>query len=652
MKSMSAPTHQPPFNPTDIEAIKKQAFRPSKMVVTGGMPYANGPLHLGHLAGALIPPDIYARYMRMLIGAENVLFVCGTDDHGSTSELAALKANKPVREFIDEIHAKQYKTLMRYSIGVDVYTGTSRDECFPEHKELAQDFIRKLYHNGMLEKRTSRQWFDEKIKRFLQDRLVTGRCPNPKCDNETAYSDECEKCGTQYDPSQLINPLSAVTGTTPILKDTVHWWLDLWKVSEPLRIWIQSKEKKWRQSVFNEVINTVLPALSFDNTHENKYKELKESLPKHKSKYAAGKKVALTFETKDDLIAGRKMLDKNEIPSQLLDGWAHRSISRDVAWGIPMPEDLDPEMKGKTLYVWPDSLIAPISFSQVALKKQGRDPGRFVEFWKDPHARMAQFLGQDNVYFYVLMQGAMWMGTQKEIDRQPLTGEYQLTDVFSCFHLMVEGEKMSKSKGNFFSGDQLLDEKGYSNDQLRYFLAMLSLPEKSSNFDFKSLDERNHFLAGPMNAAFEKPISACHSKFNGIVPEGELLEKVVAETANVVRRYLRSMERAEYGTLLNAVENYARQINSIFVNYKPHDDRHPETERKNGLYSCFYVLKNLMIMLYPFVPDTMERLRISLNLPAEVFRVDELGKPIPAGHKIGEKDVYFPATITEEKKPV
>lgn len=639
---MNSRPGQAPFNPTDIEAIKAQVVRPSRMVVTGGMPYANGPLHLGHLAGALIPPDIYARYMRMLIGAENVLFVCGTDDHGSTSELAAMQAQKSTREFIDTIHTKQLETLNRYSIGVDVYTGTSREECFPVHKALAQDFVRKLYHNGMLDKRTSRQWYDEKIKRFLQDRLVHGKCPNPKCDNERAYSDECEKCGTHYDPSQLLNPKSAVSDTTPVLKDTVHWWLDLWKVSEPLRVWIQGKEKKWRQAVYNEVINTVLPALSFDNIHEEKYKEIKLALPKHKSKYAAGKKVACTFETKDELLVGQAFLLENGIPSELLDAWAHRSISRDAPWGIPMPSDLDPEMEGKTLYVWPDSLIAPISFSQVALKNQGRDPGKFVEFWKDPKARVAQFLGQDNVYFYVLMQGAMWLGTQKDLTRLPEAGEFQLTDVFSCFHLMVGGEKMSKSTGNFYSGDQLLDEKGYEADQLRYFLAMLSLPEKSSNFDFSTLDERNHFLAGPMNAAFEKPISACHSKFGGVVPEGVLLEKVVAETANIVRRYLRSMERAEYGTLLNAVENYARQINSIFTQYKPHDDRQPEESRRNALYSSFYVLKNLMIMLYPFVPATMGRLRVSLNLPSDVFSIDQLGTAISAGHKMGEKAVYFP----------
>ena len=147
-----------------------------------------------------------------------------------------------------------------------------------------------------------------------------------------------------------------------------------------------------------------------------------------------------------------------------------------------------------------------------------------------------------------------------------------------------------------------------------------------------------------MNAAFEKPISACHSKFEGKVPEGVVMEKVVTETAIIIRKYLRSMDRGEYPILLNLIENYARQINSLFTQFKPHDDRQPEDVRKNALYSCFYVLKNLMIMLYPFVPETMERLRESLQLPKEVFSVDQLGTGIEAGHIIGQKQQYFPGT--------
>ncbi|HET9239863.1 MAG TPA: class I tRNA ligase family protein [Oligoflexus sp.] len=636
-------SHQEARGPLDIEGLKAQVERPSRAVVTAGMPYANGPLHLGHLAGAQIPADVYARWLRMLIGAENVLYVCGTDDHGSTSELAAMQAGKTIQEFIGSIREKQRDTLQRYSIAMDIYTGTSHPDCFPIHKETAQDFLRRLDKNGMLNKKVSRQWFDTKLDRFLQDRFVRGQCPNPKCDNKDAYSDECDRCGAHYDPTELQNPRSALSDATPELRDTLHWWLDMWRVSEQLRIWVQGKEKKWRKAVFTEVIETVLPSLRFDNTFEAQYKEIKATLPKHKSKYAAGKKVALTFENKQDLATGQAELNRNKIPSELIDGWAHRSITRDVTWGIPLPPEMGAETKGKTLYVWPDSLIAPISFSKVALKAKGKDPELYKEFWRDPKARVYQFLGQDNVFFYTIMQGALWLGTQDNPERLPKEGDYQLTEIFSVYHLMIDGEKMSKSRGNFYSGDQLLDEKGFHPDQVRYFLALLSLPEKSSNFDFETFKDRNRFLAGPMNAAFEKPIAAAHSKFDGKVPDGQLMEKVQQETTQIIKRYLRSMERAEYSTLLFAIENYARQINSLFTQFKPHDDRQPEDSRRDALFSCFYVLKNIMIMLYPFVPDTMNKVRESLRLSPDAFTIEELGRPIPAGHAIGEKQQFFPA---------
>jgi methionyl-tRNA synthetase len=516
------------------------------------------------------------------------------------------------------------------------------------HSELAQDFIRKLYHNGMLEKKTTKQWFDPKLNRFLQDRNVTGKCPNPNCTNETAYSDECEICGTQYDPSELINPKSSLSDATPVLKDTDHWWLDMWKVSDQLTEWIKTKQNKWRKGVFNEVFETVQPAFQFDNVHEPIFKEIRANLPKHKSRYAPGKKVVAQFENKADFTTALKMLEDKGIPCTLLDGWAHRSITRDVTWGIPLPKDLDPEMEGKTLYVWPDSLIAPISFSKVALKNKGRDVSEYEKFWKDPEAKIFQFLGQDNVYFYVLMQGAMWLGTQKDIHKLPAPGDYQLTDIFSVFHLMVDGEKMSKSRGNFYSADQLTEEMNYDPDQVRYFLATLGIAEKPSNFDFKTFIERNKFLAGPMNASIEKPISAVHSRFEGKVPDGKLLEKAEKETMKIVQMYLKNMEKGEHLTLLGQIENYARLINSFFVQYKPHDDRAELQGRQDALYSCFYVLKNLMIMLHPFAPQTMERVRQSLNLPENVFSLDELGSGIPAGHMIGQKQQYFPAVEGSE----
>jgi methionyl-tRNA synthetase len=625
-----------------VSEILARISRPKRAVVTAGMPYANGPLHLGHLAGALLPPDIHARWLGMLIGRQNVLFVCGNDDHGSTSELAAMKQGKPVREFIDELHTHQAATLARYDIGLDVFSGTSQPETFPLQRELAADFIRKLRDNGMLEKRKSMQWYDPKLQRFLSDRFVRGRCPNPSCDNLDAYGDECDRCGRQYEPADLLEPRSAISDAQPELRETVHWFLDMWKVAEVLRVWVQSKQKTWRTGVVSQVLDQVLPALRLPADAEDAYKPIKGTLPRHKQRYARGKQVVLQFENRADFTSARELLAKHGIATEPVDEWAYRAITRDTQWGIPLPE-LDPELVGKTLYVWPDSLIAPISFSKVALAARGEDPARYTDYWCDPEARIYQFLGQDNVFFYVLMQGAMWLGTQADPQRMPIEGELQLTEVFGAFHLLFRGEKMSKSRGNDYKAHQLLDEHDYSPEQVRYYLALLGLAEKQSDFEFQKLDERNAFLAGAMNAAFEKPISAAHSKFGGRVPQGTLHEKVVSDTARIVQQYVKSMQRAEYPGLLFEIERYARTINSLFTQYKPHDDRRPEAERADALFSCFYVLKNLIILLYPFVPSTMDRVRESLRLPREVFSVDQLGTGIAAGHEIGAKQQYFPA---------
>ena len=331
-----------------VEAVLKRVYRPSKVVVTAGMPYANGPLHLGHLAGAQIPADIAARYHKMLIGDGNVLFVCGTDDHGSTSEVAAIKAGKPIEQFIEEIHHQQRLTMEQYGISLDNYTGTSTADTFEIHKENCQWFLRKLFHNHMLTKRSSKQWYDPHVHRFLPDRYVNGTCP--ACGADGAFSDECDSCGAQYTPDSLKNPKSTMSDSVPELRDTDHWWLDMWSVSDQMIEWIESRKRHWRKGVYNEVINTVLPCCGFTKEHEDLYKKAKSELPPHKSRYAPGKRLVLQFQSLGDLEKGRQQLQKKGINTDLEDSWAYRSITRDVSWGIPLPEELDPAM------VWKDPI--------------------------------------------------------------------------------------------------------------------------------------------------------------------------------------------------------------------------------------------------------------------------------------------------------
>ena len=562
-----------------IEVVKKRIKKPKKAVVTGGMPYANAPLHIGHLAGAHVPADVYARFMRMMIGEENVLFVCGTDDHGSNSAVSARKEGKGTKDFIDEIYQGQKRTFKNYGISLDTFSGTSRDENKKYHVEICQDILKKLHQNKMIETKTSKQWYDPDLKMFLPDRFVFGECP--KCHDPKAYSEDCDVCGANYNPVELLNPKSTVSDSKPELRDTDHWYLDMWKVADQLKPWIESKQKTWRKNVFLETLNTVTPSFSFSNKSESLFKSLKENLPDHKSRYAPGKLIEVLFDNLLDLEEARKIFLKNNIEIKVNKDWSTRSITRDVDWGIPVPVEIDEKMKGKTFYVWPESLVAPLAFTKVALEQKGMDPESYMDFWYSKGSQAYQFIGQDNIYFYVLMQGAMWLGTQSKVDRLPEEGELQLTDVFANFHLQVNGEKMSKSRGNFIQADELLDEMKYESDQVRYFLSLLSLPEKNSNFDFETFKKRNDFLSGPLNAAFEKPISAVHSKFDGKIPSGKLIGKTKKETYKIIQNYLRFMEKADYSKILFMIENYARIINSLFTQFKPHDDRFDLEQRQD-----------------------------------------------------------------------
>ena len=529
--------------------------RPQRVVVTAGMPYANGPLHLGHLAGAQIPADIHARWMKLLVGEDNVLFVCGTDDHGSATELSATRAGVTVREQIDRVHAQQAQTMERYHVGLDVYSGTSQPDAFAIQCELVDWWIRRLNDNGMLHKRTSLQWYDPELHRFLQDRFVSGTCPN--CGHGGAFSDACDNCGAQYQPDALANPKSTLSDATPELRETVHWWLDLWEVADELAAWIRTKKKIWRKLVYNEVYNTVLPTLTFSNEHEAAYKAIKAELPAHKSRYAPGKRVAVVCESKAALRAARERLEAEGIETQLDDGWAHRSITRDVGWGVPLPADLDPDMAGKTLYVWPDSLIAPIAFTRVALGRRGALDDAWRSYWQDPAAEVVQFLGEDNVYFYVLMQGAMWLGTQSDPHRMPRPGEYQMTEVVGCHHLLVNGEKMSKSAGNFYTASSCWARWVTPPTRSGTSWPRWDWPIASRTSGSKRWTSATGSWPGRSTRRSKSRSRRATPSSTEWCPHGELDAKVAEQTYRIVTTYLRSMDKISYVALLGDVENYA-----------------------------------------------------------------------------------------------
>lgn len=261
-----------------------------RVLVTSALPYANGPVHIGHMAGVYIPADIYVRYLRLK--GKEVLFIGGSDEHGVPITIRARKEGVTPQDIVDKYHSIIKKSFEDFGIGFDVYSRTSSET----HRKTASEFFRKLYEKGEFEEKNSEQYYDQEAKMFLADRYIMGECPH--CGNPNAYGDQCESCGTSLSPTELKNPRSTISGNTPVMKETTHWYLPLNKHENWLRKWILEDHKEWKSNVYGQC---------------------------------------------------KSWLDMGLQP---------RAVSRDLDWGVPVPVE---GAEGKVLYVWFDAPIGYIS---------------------------------------------------------------------------------------------------------------------------------------------------------------------------------------------------------------------------------------------------------------------------------------------------
>lgn len=276
---------------------------PKRYTITAALPYTNGPIHIGHLAGVYVPADIYSRYLRQQ--HQDVAFICGSDEHGVAISMKAKKEGSTPQQVIDKYHTIIKNSFADFGISFDNYSRTSAEI----HHRTASDFFRKLYEEGKFIEEVTEQLYDEQAQQFLADRYVTGTCP--KCGNESAYGDQCEKCGTSLNATDLINPISTISGTVPVLKETKHWFLPLNEYDGFLRDWILDGHKNdWKPNVYGQV------------------------------------------------------------KSWLDDGLKPRAVTRDLDWGIDVPVD---GAEGKKLYVWFDAPIGYISSTKEWAAREGKD---------------------------------------------------------------------------------------------------------------------------------------------------------------------------------------------------------------------------------------------------------------------------------------
>ena len=215
-----------------------------RTTVTAALPYANGGVHIGHLAGVYVPADIYVRYLRMK--HQDVIFIGGSDEHGVPITIRAKKEGITPQDVVDRYHSMIKKSFEEFGISFDIYSRTTSET----HSKVASDFFRKLYEDGKLIEKTTKQYYDEEAGQFLADRYITGECPH--CHHEGAYGDQCEHCGSDLDPTELINPKSAISGSQPVLKETKNWYLPLNEYQDWLKEWILEGHKEWRSNVYGQ----------------------------------------------------------------------------------------------------------------------------------------------------------------------------------------------------------------------------------------------------------------------------------------------------------------------------------------------------------------------------------------------------------------
>lgn len=311
---------------------------PKRHLITSALPYANGPLHIGHIAGAYLPADIYVRYLRGR--GRDVVWVCGSDEHGAAITLRAKKEGTTPQAIVDKYHGMIESAFADFGIEFDIYHRTSA----PEHHTNAQDFFTKLNDQGSFEIKNSQQYYDSAQKQFLADRYITGECPN--CHHDKAYGDQCEKCGKDLSPTDLINPTSTLSGEKPELKETSLWYLPMGKHEDWLREWIDNGQFE-------------------------------------------GKQLHTPSEWKNHVLG--------QCRSWIDSGLKSRAMTRDLDWGVPVPvEGAD----GKVLYVWLDAPIGYISATQAWAKANGKD---WEPYWKDEETELVHFIGKDNIVFHCII---------------------------------------------------------------------------------------------------------------------------------------------------------------------------------------------------------------------------------------------------------
>ncbi|NND73118.1 MAG: methionine--tRNA ligase [Rhodothermales bacterium] len=551
-----------------------------RLLVTSALPYANGAIHIGHIAGAYLPADIYCRYNRMK--GRDVLYICGSDEHGVAIMIKARQEGTTPQAIVDEIHPLIKSTFKDFGMSFDYYGRTSSDT----HAQTTTEFFRALNAKDTFVTKTDEQLYDPEAGIFLADRFVVGTCPN--CGHENAYGDQCENCGTSLSPLELIEPRSTLTDATPELKETTHWYLPLGDFQERLETWIASHDD-WKHNVLGQV------------------------------------------------------------KSWLADGLRDRAITRDVPWGIPIPEKearqagINPD--GKVFYVWFDAPIGYISATREWAESVGQ-PSKWKTYWQQDDTKLVHFIGKDNIVFHCLMFPAMLMAH----------GDYVLPeDVPANEFLNLEGQKLSTSRGWAIWLHEYLED--FPADLLRYTLASTFPEAKDSDFSWKDFQARvNNELADVLGNFVNRTMTFAHRFFDGVVPPlsnpGGMDLDVIAQLKEFPTTIGASYEQYKFREGVFHTINLARIGNRYFNDTEPWKSAKSDMEKcANTIHVSLQICAALATLMEPVMPFSAARLRTMLNLDSEYRSQDTASTQsiwdhagscyLESGHTLNPAEILF-----------
>ena len=467
---------------------------PRRAIVTAGMPYGNKNLHFGHVGGVFIPADFFARFLRDRLGAENVLFVSGTDCYGSPimesyRKLCETGYDKPIAAYVQENHDRQEKTLEAYDIACDLYAGSALEPAAHVHEQVTDEILHRLMDAGVLNKRSTLQFYDTHAGQFLNGRQVIGHCPIQGCKSEKAYADECD-LGHQFEPEELIAPISQLSNTAPELRPVENLYFDLPAYLDYLKQHVDELEHDGiTRSVVTKTMEEWLlpPVLYIQNKFREAFDAIEAELPAHTVEEPEGNKSSFTvvFPSWQERDEAHAVLAKGGVRFRSGKALVPFRITGNIEWGVPVDDSCG--CHGLTCWVWPESLWAPISFTRTALAEAERagKGERYAsldwhDWWCSEDAHAYQFIGQDNIYFYGIAQTALWAALGCNMQQSTLVANY---------HVLYMGKKASSSsKTPPPPASELLEH--YDAEQLRAHFLSLGLSEKPVSFSPKAYDLR------------------------------------------------------------------------------------------------------------------------------------------------------------------